>query len=302
MIELWVILSVVAAFFQNLRSALQKHLTGKLSNNAAAYTRFLYALPFSLLYLYAVSRVTGQALPELHLKFFLYALAGSVSQILFTVSLLWMFSFKSFAVGTTLSKLEVVIVAVLGAFILQDRLSATAILAILICTTGVIVLSARKSGIVQSNIAPKLLYRETAVGLACAFFLGASVVGFRGASLSLQNSSFVMSAATSLAVSLFMQTIIMGLWIIWREPAQCRKLLQEWRWSCVIGLAGVLTSIGWFTAVTLENASHVRAVGTIELLFTYLFSTRIFREKISRAEMTGMGLVVVGIIVLLSTQ
>jgi len=286
MIELWVILSVAAAFFQNLRSALQKHLKGKLSNSAAAYSRFLYALPFSLLYLFAVCTITNKDIPELHPTFFLYALAGSVAQILFTVILLWMFSFKSFAVGTTLSKLEVVIVAILGTVILQDGLSTMAIVAIVICATGVVGLTAGQNAIRLNQITGMIFSRDTSVGLACAFFLGASVVCFRGASLSLQSDSFIVAAATTLAVSLLMQTLLMGFWITWRE-------------ACVVGLAGVLTSIAWFSAFTLQNASFVRAVGTIELVFTYLFSTRIFREKISRAEMTGMSLVVVGIILLL---
>ena len=299
MIELWVILSVAAAFFQNLRSALQKHLKGKLSNSAAAYSRFLYALPFSLLYLFAVCTITNKDIPELHPTFFLYALAGSVAQILFTVILLWMFSFKSFAVGTTLSKLEVVIVAILGTVILQDGLSTLAIVAIFICATGVVGLTAGQNAIRLNQITGMIFSRDTSVGLACAFFLGASVVCFRGASLSLQSDSFIVAAATTLAVSLLMQTLLMGFWITWREPDQWKKLIRQWRWACVVGLAGVLTSIAWFSAFTLQNASFVRAVGTIELVFTYLFSTRIFREKISRAEMTGMSLVVVGIILLL---
>ena len=55
MIEAWIPITLFAAFCQNLRSALQKHLKGKLSNNAAAYARFLYALPLAALYLYGVT-------------------------------------------------------------------------------------------------------------------------------------------------------------------------------------------------------------------------------------------------------
>ena len=51
MLETWAVLAITGAFFQNLRSALQKHLKGKLSNSAAAYSRFLYALPFAIIYL-----------------------------------------------------------------------------------------------------------------------------------------------------------------------------------------------------------------------------------------------------------
>ena len=43
--ELWIPLTIAAAFFQNIRSALQKDLKGKLSILGAAYVRFVYALP-----------------------------------------------------------------------------------------------------------------------------------------------------------------------------------------------------------------------------------------------------------------
>ena len=52
--ELWIPLTIAAAFFQNIRSALQKHLTGKLSTLGAGYVRFVYALPVALLYFFAV--------------------------------------------------------------------------------------------------------------------------------------------------------------------------------------------------------------------------------------------------------
>ena len=41
--ELWIPVTLFAAFMQNLRSALQKHIKGKLSTGGAAYVRFCYA-------------------------------------------------------------------------------------------------------------------------------------------------------------------------------------------------------------------------------------------------------------------
>ena len=299
MLEAWALISIAGAFFQNLRSALQKHLKGKLSNSAAAYSRFLYALPFALIYLLCLQRIGGREIPQLNVIFFLYCVAGSIAQILFTVLLLWMFSFKSFAVGTTLSKLEVVIVAILGALLLQDGLSGPAIVAILICSIGVLALTAGQTGIVVRTLHKQVLSYDTAVGLVCAFFLGASVVCFRAASLALHHSDVLMSAAITLAVTLTIQTILMGIWIGIREPSQWQKLFQQWRWATLIGATGVISSICWFTAFTMQSASFVRAVGTIELLFTYFFSTKIFKEKLSSFETTGMILIVAGIILLL---
>ena len=48
--ELWIPLTIAAAFMQNVRSLLQKQLTGRLSVTGAMATRFLYAAPFAMLY------------------------------------------------------------------------------------------------------------------------------------------------------------------------------------------------------------------------------------------------------------
>jgi drug/metabolite transporter (DMT)-like permease len=297
--EAWIPFTLLAAFFQNLRSALQKHLKGRLSNNAAAYARFLYALPFAALYLWFLLRLPGTDLPQTNGRFLLYCLFGGVCQIIFTVMLLWMFSFRSFAVGTTFSKLEVVSVAVFGAVFLGDLLNHQGLFAIAICTLGVIALSSRQTGITASSVARDLWGKETAIGLVCSLFLGASVVFFRAASLSLGHDDAMMSAAFTLVVALCIQCVVMGAWLIIVEPQQLRALVSEWKWAGIVGIAGTLASIGWFTAFTLQNASYVRTLGQIELLFTYLFTTRIFKEQVSRIEIIGIALVALGIVILL---
>ena len=52
--ELWIPITIAAAFMQNLRSALQKYLKGRLSTGGATYSRFFYAVPFAWLYLAAL--------------------------------------------------------------------------------------------------------------------------------------------------------------------------------------------------------------------------------------------------------
>lgn len=299
MLETWVPIAICAAFFQNLRSALQKHLKGKLSNSGAAYARFLYALPFAILYVYLLTSTGGKDLPAVHSTFIFYCFLGSIAQIVFTVLLLGMFSFHSFAVGTTFSKLEVVTVAIFGALILGDTLNGVAILAITISAAGVIALSSGQTGLNFNTLMQQTASKATLTGIICSLFLGASVVFFRGASLSLQHDDFIMAAAFTLMIALIMQTILMGVWIYIKEPGQLKKVIIEWRWAAIVGVAGMLASVAWFTAFTLQNASYVRALGQIELIFTYLFSTLIFKENVTRLETFGIVLVGLGILILL---
>ncbi len=299
MIETWVPITVFAAFMQNARSALQKHLKGRLTTLGASYVRFLYAAPLALLYLWALNGVGGKPLPSPNLTFLLYCVLGGVSQILFTVLLMWLFSFRNFAVGTTFSKTEVVQVAVLGLLILGDTVTPVGALAIAVAASGVVLLSAAQTRITAAAMVSSLGEKSTLIGLASGAFLGASVVFFRGASLSLQHGDKIMAAAFTLAVSVVIQTVVMGLYIGLRERPTLKAVFVHWRWAAGVGLAGVLASIGWFTAFTLENAAYVRALGQVELIFTFAASVFFFRERTSRAEVIGIVLVAIGIVLLI---
>lgn len=298
----WIPITIFAAFFQNLRSALQKHLTGVLSGQGAAYSRFLFALPWALLYLWVLVEFFGFSLPQTNARFFLFCLLGSVSQIFSTVALLKAFSFRSFAVATVISKLEIVIVAVLGLLILGDTLTLPAQFGILLGTIGLLTLSVGQNKLTPAAMLRGLGEPATTYGLLAALGLGGSVIFFRGAALALQEPAFVMAAAFTLATALVIQTTLMGIFLALVEKGQITRVLGSWRWSFWVGVTGMLASVGWFTAFTLQNASYVRALGQIELLFTFVATTRVFREKVSVLEYLGCALIVIGILVLLLSR
>ena len=141
MIELWIPITIGGAFFQNLRSAMQKNLKGRLSTGGATYVRFFYALPFALIYCWGVKEFGQYNLPLWNWPFLFYCLAGSISQILCTFLLVYLFSLRNFAVGTTLSKTEVVQIAILGLILLGDKPTIWAIVAIGVSLIGVMALS-----------------------------------------------------------------------------------------------------------------------------------------------------------------
>ncbi len=299
MIELWIPITVFAAFMQNLRSALQKHLKGRLSTGGASYVRFFYACPFALVYVAAVQVVGGYTLPAANGLFLLYCLLGGLSQILFTFLLIHLFSFRNFAVGTTYSKTEVIQVALLGLILLGDRVSAAGLFAIAFGMVGILALSVAHRGVTWKALATSLFEKTTAIGLLCGTCLGASVVFYRGAALALGDGAVVMRAAFALAVSLVMQTVIMGAYLLLREPGQISAILRHWRPALAVGVSGFLASVGWFTAFTLENAAYVRAVGQIELVFTFIASLLFFKEKTSPLELFGVALILLAILLLI---
>lgn len=299
MTELWVPITVVAAFSQNARSALQKHLKGRLTTLGAAYVRFLYAWPFALAYVVGLHIWGGLELPRPNGLFLFYCVLGGVAQIVFTGLLIWLFSFRNFAVGTTFSKTEVVQVAVLGFLLLGDTVTLMAAIAIAVAVVGVILLSMGQTRIGAASLLAGLIEKPTLIGLASGAFLGGSVVFFRGAALALHHENVVMAAAYTLAVSVVIQTVVMGVYLALQERGTLKDVFVHWRWSLAVGVAGVIASICWFTAFTLQNAAYVRALGQIELVFTFIASVFFFRERTNRTEVAGIVLVVIGIVILI---
>ena len=73
-------------------------------------------------------------------------------------------------------------------------------------------------------------------------------------------------------------------------------MLREWRIEALVGAAGMLASLGWFTAFTLVTVAEVKAVGQVELVFSWLTARYAFGERPSGRETVGIGLVAGGIL------
>jgi drug/metabolite transporter (DMT)-like permease len=302
MIELWIPITIAAAFLQNVRSALQKHLRANLSVSGATFVRFSFGFPLAILYLAGLMLVLEQPLPRPNATFALFTASGGIAQIVATALLVSLFAHRNFAVGTTYSKTETVQTALFGLVILGDHLSLGAIIGIVVSLAGVMAISLAKSQTRLTGILGALSGRPALIGIASGTAFGISAVSYRAASLSLGGPGFLMQAAFTLACVTVLQTAIMAAYMRWREPGQIGRTLASWRTAMWVGASGVAASACWFTAMTIQNAAYVRALGQIELLFTLAAAHFVFRERTTRLELAGIVLTVAGILwLLLST-
>ncbi len=302
MIEPWISITVFGAFFQNLRSALQKKAASNLTTLGASYTRFLFALPFAIIYLIFLNKYLGYLIPTPSIGFFFYCVTGGMAQIVFTILLISLFGRRNFAVGTVFSKTELIQVAILGYLILGEPLTINELFALLVTTFGVVMLAVKDTGNSFDGVLKQFFNSSTIWGLGSGAALGLSVVLYRAAALSLEyDGSFVMRAAFTLVVALLVQSVCLGLVIHFRERKTIPQMFFHWKESLAVGIAGIIASIAWFTAFTMHSVAQVRAVGQIELVFTFLASVVIFKEKSSVFEVFGMTLIVVGIIFMIAS-
>ena len=292
--ELWIPITVAAAFLQNARSALQKHLRNRLDTVGATYVRFVYAVPFALVWVAILLVIGGHPLPLPDSTFLVFAGIAGLSQILATLFLVALFSMRTFAAGTAYSKTETVQAAIIGLLILGDPLSVGALAGIVISLVGVLVLSVARAAAGVREFSG----RAIPIGLASGALFALTAVSVRAASLSLGGDGYLMQAAFTLLIVTTWQTVIMTAWLIARQRQVLAEAFRSWRVSGLVGLTGMLASACWFTAMTIENAAYVRALGQVELVFTFVASLVIFRERTSVAEFTGILAIVAGILVL----
>lgn len=293
--ELWIPITIAAAFAQNFRFMLQKSLKGRLSTLGVTFSRFLFAMPLAWCAVALLMLREGSVWPGLTPAFAGYAVVGALAQIFATALLVALFSFRNFAVGVTFSKTEAVMTALLSAAILSEPVAGGAWIAILVTVVGVIVMSGLPS---RAKLASGIFSRAAGIGIASGVIFSMASIGYRGASLSLAQGDFLIRAAVTLAVVTTFQTIVMAIWLGLRERGEMGRVVGAWRVTTLVGLTGMLGSFGWFAAFTLQNAAYVKAVGQVELVFTLITSALFFKEKITGAELTGIALVVSGIILL----
>ena len=245
----WVIFTVLAAFFQNLRTSLQKRLNKNLSLVASAYVRFAFALPFAFIIFFINFRSLDivQIILDQN-NFIYYTFLGAIFQVIFTLLLLYLFKFSNFVVGTSLSKTEVIQIAIFEYIILKDKLNLFGIIGIIVATIGVIVITIKDVKLFFRNFFSKV----TLIGLTTGLILGLSVVYFRAAALSLENfSSNFDKAITTLFFGLFIQTAVVTTYLLIFEKSEFKKFYQNKVEICLTGLAGFLATLSWFFAFTL---------------------------------------------------
>jgi drug/metabolite transporter (DMT)-like permease len=293
----WIAITIVAAFSQNLRFMLQKRLKDTaLSATGATLARFLYSAPLVFLGISAYVYATDGRLPELQLRFFLFAFTGGIAQIVATICVVALFSERNFAVGITFKKTEVVLTALVGLLVLGEGIALWGGVAIAVGLVGVIILSDPPEGGIDGW--RRFFNRAVALGVGAGFLFAVSAIGYRGAALSLLVDDVIIRAGFTLAVVTAFQASVLLIWMARREVSEIKRVFVSWRVGSLVGVSSMIGSFCWFTAFALQNAALVKALGQIELLFSYAATIFVFRQKITTREYAGTALILISVLML----
>ena len=289
---LWAVFTVIAAGSQTVRNAMQRSLTATLGTVGATQVRFLFGFPFALMFLAGVCFVLDRRPPMPEPSYWLWVLEGAAAQFAATALMLAAMGERSFVVTIAYIKTEPVQVALFGLVLLGDQLTWMMVLAIVIATAGVVVMSV-KPGKMEGGFKP------TALGLISGGLFGLSAVGFRGAILKLDDPSFVMAATFTLTMGLLLQSVFLTLYLYVRDRAVLHAIFRAWRPSLFAGFMGALASQFWYLGFAIATAASVRTLALVEVLFAQMISRFFFKQPTTPREFGGIVLIVIGCVLLI---
>ena len=226
-------------------------------------------------------------------RFYLSGGLAGVAQIGATLCLVKALTIRNFAVGTALAKTEAILTAVLGTLFFSATLSALGYLSVVVGVAGLLVAS-------NWQLSWKdLLHNESIkYGLGAGLGFALASLWIRDASLSL-NVSPIYSASLVLVYMVALQSCLCLVRILLQDRTQLRLIWENGLASTFIGFTSVAGSVGWFTAMSLQEAALVKTLGQIEFVVTLLITYLYFGEKINAREYVGIMLVCVSIFLLL---
>jgi len=221
---------------------------------------------------------------------------GALMQTMATALMLLSMQHRSFVVTIAFTKTEPVIIAILSIVILREVPTPMTALAIVVATAGVMLMSLppRAQGAERPGLKAAL------IGLASGACFGFSATGYRMSMVGLESGSFILTASVTMVMGLVIQCVTILAWLLLRDRALLGAILRSWRPSLLAGFMGALATQFWFLAFAITNPIRVRTLALVEVPFAQVVSRRIFKQRMSTAEIAGMALIVAGVVLLLN--
>lgn len=298
---IWLPATLMAGAVQAWRTAVQRRVSHSLSLNAAGLVRYLYGLPFTCLLLggYRLLFPTP-SFPAVGPLFLLFCIGGGLAQIIATNLLIMAFGHRNFVVGTAYSKTEAVQSAFLSLLLLGERLSVLAWAGIASGVAGVMLLSTGGKRMGPGDFLRALGQPAARCGIASGFFFALTAIGIRRATQQVETGDPILAALVVLVVTVALQTVMQGGYLLMRETGEMRRVFSTWRISGQVGLLSAMGSACWFTGFATAPVALVRIVGQIEVAFTMAFGHFYLKEQMRRSEAIGLILVVSGVVLALA--
>ena len=289
----WILFTLLAAFMQAWRNAFQKQLSSTVDVWGVTLARFIFALPFAVIYLFSLYYFKPvESTIHFTPKLWVFIVIAGSSQILATALMVQLFKQKNYAIGVGLAKSEAILAAMIGVAFLSDHLSFLAWAGVALGGYAVFLLS---KGQQMAGFSAKTL----AIGIGSGLSFAITSLLVREASLELTTLPSLHRAAWVLLLVISFQCISMLLYLSLFSRRTLIAMWQRLGLTFKVSVCSFMASLGWFTAMSMMSVPVVKTLGQIEILFSMLISAYFFKDKLAKAEHWGLVLVVIAAILVI---
>jgi drug/metabolite transporter (DMT)-like permease len=293
----WLPLAIVAGFLQIVRNAAQRGLSDEAGPWGATLVRFLFGLPFALLFLGLVWRLAPPVAPQFSWAVVFILPLGAAAQVCATAALISAMRASSFGLGSTFQHMSLPLAALFGALFLGDHLSALAWTGIGLATFGLVFASWPNGGFAAGLKAGPGAFKAGIYGLLSGACFAVSANAYRACGLVIDPQAPFFASSLTLVMAQTLQSLVLGVILFFADRRALKALFADPQASILAGFAGAAASACWFAALTLAPAALVRAVNAlVEAPAATVMGWIKFKETIDARRGLGAALIVVGVL------
>lgn len=289
----WIFFTIAATILQTFRTLEQKNLNKKLDLLTVSWSRFILPLPVALGFVLCTFSSVNH-------EFILLCAVTGFFQIAGNLFFLKTIQSKNLGVGIAFYKTEILQSLLLGVLFFNQSVSVTGLVAIVITSIGMILMSNFSLKNFRQNL-DKAAFFGALSGLCFSF----SAFGIKFSSQHLVGSGY--SDIKAAVIVLMWVIVFQNIYFAVVKSAQNRfvaditNLFAAENKLTILktGLFSILASICWFSAYAIGNVVYVKAVGQMELILGVLVSHLHLKEKQKSAELAGIALTLLGILTLI---
>jgi drug/metabolite transporter (DMT)-like permease len=295
---LWVPLGLVAGLLQIIRNAAQRGLSDEAGPWGATLVRFLFGLPFAILFLAMVWVFSPPVSLHFGGQFLWAAPVGATAQVCATAALLQSMRASTFGLGSTFQHMSLPLAALFGVAFLGDTLSLWGWTGICLATLGLLIASWPKGGFRAGLKEGPSAFAAGLYGLASGACFAVSANCYRICGLSLDPAAPFFSSSATLVVVQALQSMGLGGILMVFDRKALRALAADLKTSLAAGVAGAAASACWFAALALAPAALVRALNAlVEAPAATLMGWLRFKEALDLRRGLATALIVIGVVI-----
>jgi len=295
---MWIILTILAVFFQTFRNLEQKNLAKKVDAITSSWARFMLPFPIAII-------TVCLTFQNFNTVFFQHILINAFFQMSGSIFLIKAMQAKNFSIAVTLGKTETIQALIIGYFFYNLTILPIEIILFFLSFFGVVLMSdfnfKNHQEFINSIKNPRNFY-----GILCGSCFAITAFNLKDATQILINENYNNFLASTIVLlwTIFFQNIFF-IFIKIKEKSLISSINSLWQTQnrksfLIASIFSFIGSFFWYSAYSFGEVLYVKILSQIEIIIAILISIYYFKEKHNFKNTSGIFITLSSIIAILS--